>query len=458
MNKIIIFSITLICLMSCKKGSKDPLLYDEGEKYSGGTGTSFDTGEQAFGHAISGLRLEELERFKSGKSDFRMVWVSAGNSTTARDGLGPFFNASNCTSCHNNNGRGRPEVDGGLVFRLSITGTGVHGEPLPDPSYGDQYGNFAIFGKKAEGGASINYSEIAGMFADGTSYSIRKPEYKFTNLGYGEMSADIMVSPRVGRQVYGMGLLENILESEILKHVDESDQDNDGISGKANYVWDYEKKQTVLGRFGWKANQPTVKQQVAAAFNGDLSLTTSFFENENTTTNQNNILGPLSNGGNPEVSDSLLEELTFYQLLLAVPGRRNISNSDVINGRKIFDNTGCNKCHINNMTTGFNSFAALSNQTIYPYTDMLLHDMGEGLADNRPDYLATGKEWRTPPLWGIGLIKTVNKHTYLLHDGRARDATEAILWHGGEASIAKSKFVKLNKTERDQLLAFLESL
>ena len=461
-------------LWACtKEPSKEvPLPFDEAEKYSGGVATSFDFGEQAFNHAVSGLggirkvlkhgtlydTITDLEFFKLGNSDFRTVWVSAGNSTTARDGLGPFLNATNCSACHAGDGRGKPDLNNGLLFRLSIPGMGFHGEPMPEPHYGDQLSHHSVFGVQNEGKVEILYEEINGMFADGEAYTLRKPKYEFTQLAYGPMASDVMVSPRVGPQVYGLGLLESIPESEILQRVDENDADGDGISGKANAVWDCKEGRTTLGRFGWKANQPSLRQQLSSAFIGDMGLTTSLFPNENLTGAQKTLYGNLPNGGFPEVKDSIMEQLLFYQKCLAVPGRRDMGNPDVIIGKQLFDQLACGKCHVQKYRTGPSEVAALSLQTIYPFTDLLLHDMGEGLADHRPDFLATGTEWRTPPLWGIGLIKTVNKHTFLLHDGRARDFKEAILWHGGEAERSKEQFLKLNKKERSQLIHFLESL
>jgi CxxC motif-containing protein (DUF1111 family) len=466
--------LALHALVCCKHNSpKDiPLPYNEAEKYAGGTSTTFDIGEQAFNHAVGGLggiykiknygsvsdTVTFAEYFKLGNSDFRMPWVSAGNTTTARDGLGPFLNATNCSACHSDDGRGKPDLQNGLLFRLSIPGNDPHGGPKPEPNYGGQLSNFAVFGVPAEGDVSILYEEIKGMFADGEAYSLRKPKYEFIGLNYGALSSEVLFSPRVGPQVYGLGLLEAIPESEILKYTDEYDTDKDSISGKANYVWDQAKQANSLGRFGWKANQPNLKQQIAGAFLGDMGLTSTLNPDENLSGNQVSLYGNLPTGGKPEVSDSIIEELLFYQRCLAVPGRRNIDKTEVIKGKQLFISLNCNKCHVEKQLTGTSTISALANQTIYPYTDLLLHDMGNGLADQRSDFLATGNEWRTPPLWGIGLIKTVNKHTFLLHDGRARDFKEAILWHGGEAEPSKNKFLKLSKTERDQLIQFLESM
>lgn len=473
--KVLKVSILIsLVLVSCKRPTKEtnPSV-DPSEALSGGIGTSFDAGEQGFNHSIGNLdavykivdygkgvvdSVTLLERFKLGNSDFRTIWVAAGNTTTARDGLGPIMNATNCSACHVGDGRGLPDPDNGLVLRLSVEGTNAHGGPNPEPTYGEQLQHRAIFGTQPEGDIQITYEEIAGMFSDKSEYSLRKPTYTISNLAYGALAANTMVSPRVGRQVIGLGLLENIPEADILANADEFDADGDYISGKANYVWDISANKTTLGRFGWKANQPNIRQQNAGAFNGDIGLTSTLFPDMDAGGTALSTLEKLLNGGTPEVSDSIIDEIAFYQRCLAVPARRNINNPSVIAGKKLFTDIGCAKCHKETFITGNSDIPNLANQTIHPYSDMLLHDMGSGLADHRPDYLANGNEWRTPPLWGIGLIKVVNKHSYLLHDGRARSIQEAILWHGGEALSAKSRFVTLSKEQRQQLLDFLENL
>ncbi len=256
----------------------------------------------------------------------------------------------------------------------------------------------------------------------------------------------------------GLGLLESIPDETLLKWADENDRDSDGISGKVNKVWDIQKGDFSLGRFGWKAGQPTLMQQNAAAFNGDVGLTSHLFPNENCTAKQP-LCEELPNGGKPEVSQNILDFVEFYSQHLAVPIRRNVNDPVVQLGQKIFAASGCESCHKTSVkTTKRADRPALSEQLIHPYTDLLLHDMGEGLADHRPEYLANGREWRTPPLWGIGYTEEVNGHTYFLHDGRARNLMEAVLWHGGEAEQAKQNVLSLNQKERDALIAFLNSL
>ena len=295
-------------------------------------------------------------------------------------------------------------------------------------------------------------------FKDGESFSLQKPIIKIKDLNYGDLHKDTLFSVRTAQAMVGLGLLEAIKESDILALSDPEDKNADGISGKPNQVWDVKQKKTVLGRFGWKANQPNVEQQSAGAFLGDMGLTTSLFPNQNCTKVQEQCMKAPS-GGELEVPDDILEKVVFYASMLAVPARRNVEDKNVLRGEELFKDSGCQSCHVAEFTTG-NSvlYPELSQQTIRPYTDLLLHDMGEGLSDNRPDYEATGSEWRTPPLWGIGLVEKVNKHTRFLHDGRARNLSEAILWHGGEANESKTSFIEMPKDDRKALLAFLNSL
>lgn len=458
--KVFVF---IICfqLFSCANNDDEyiALTPEEGEQYSGGETTVFNTSEEAFGFFAPNLTFDEQSDFGIGNSFFRQSWVSAPSSTTARDGLGPFFNAIACASCHFKDGRGRaPLFDGelghGLLLRLSIPGTNSNGGSLPDPIYGGQLQDNAILGQTVEGKYVITYQFITEAFADGTTVILQKPIYQINTLGYGLLANTILVSPRIANQIIGLGLLEAIPESIILSF---ETNNNDGISGKANYVYDVASNSQKLGRFGWKANQPSVRQQVAGAFLGDMGITSSLFPNENVPTSVDATTIP--NGGIPEISDLNLNRVALYSSTLAVPARRNYSDQNVLKGKKTFETIGCTNCHIPKILTGnTHPITALRNQTIRPYTDLLLHDMGEELADNTPDFLATGNEWRTPPLWGIGLINRVNGHTNLLHDGRAKNVEEAILWHGGEAQNAKNKYKQLSAKDRNDLLSFINSL
>ena len=267
-----------------------------------------------------------------------------------------------------------------------------------------------------------------------------------------------MTSPRVAPQTIGMGFISALPDSEILKFADEFDEDGNGISGRPNYVWNYETNKKDLGKYGWKANAPTLNTQIASAFHGDMGLTNPIFPNEDCPDVQV-ACDQAPNGGNPEVTAKQLERVRFYQASLSVPNRRNVKNESVLKGKVLFSKLNCISCHqINQVTGNFTVNPLLENIKIKPYSDFLLHDMGEALADNRPDYEANGREWRTQPLWGIGLVSKVNNHTYFLHDGRARNIEEAILWHGGEAEPSRESFKRLPKNQRNQLLAFINSL
>ena len=458
---LLVLAFTFI---NCQKDADDeyiPLQAEEAEAFSGGETTLFDFSPNAFGFQAPNLDDDNGLLFFTGNSLFNQNWVTAPASTTARDGLGPLFNARSCSGCHFKDGRGRaPEFDGekssGLLLRLSIPGTDAYGANLPEPTYGGQFQDDVIQNIAVEGNIKITYEPIQVTYPDGKVVSLQKPDYQFTDLNYGAMASDVMVSPRVANQMIGLGLLDAVPLQTILSYVDESDSNSDGISGKANYVYNYETETIALGRFGWKSNQPTLKQQIAAAFGGDLGITTSLFPNENCPPGIN--CDTIANGGNPEISDENLDKVTLYSATLAVPGRRDYDEQNVLEGKQLFEQINCTACHIPLMQTGPYPIAALENQTIRPYTDLLLHDMGEGLADNAPDFDATGSEWRTPPLWGIGLIETVNGHTSLLHDGRARNIEEAILWHGGEATVSKEAFMQLTAVDRAKLIDFIESL
>lgn len=436
---------------------------EQREELSGGQTTIFNTTPNAFAQPAPGLeRMDELFFFV-GNSFFNQNWVTAPSSTTARDGLGPMFNARSCAGCHFKDGRGRPpEFEGesptGFLIRLSIPGQDLRHAPLPEPTYGGQFQDQAVMGVPAEGNIRIEYQEIEGTFADGTLYSLRQPTYTLANLAYGDMHPEVMMSPRVANQMIGLGLLEAVPEETLLALADPTDRDGDGISGRPNYVWDSYNNRMALGRFGWKANQPHLAQQVAGAFNGDMGISTGLFPAHNCTAAQPDC-EDTPHGGQPEIADDDFLKVVLYASSLAVPARRNWEDDTVRRGQAIFSQAGCDTCHTPKLETGVHpTIPALSHQTIYPYTDLLLHDMGEGLADGRPDFQATGSEWRTPPLWGIGLIETVNGHTYYLHDGRARNLMEAILWHGGEAEAAKNHVLQLSQQERNALIEFLKSL
>jgi CxxC motif-containing protein (DUF1111 family) len=287
---------------------------------------------------------------------------------------------------------------------------------------------------------------------------LRKPSISIVDLNYVPMHPETLFSARIAPAMIGLGLLETIDESTIMEFADPDDADGDGISGRANRVYNIEIEQYQLGRFGWKAGQPTLMQQNAAAFNSDIGLTSRLFPDENCSENQT-LCADMPNGGDHEVSDNILNFVEFYSQHLAVPARRNVNDPQVINGEALFHDIGCARCHRTNIITATNTdLPELSEQHIDPYTDLLLHDMGSELADNRPEATANGREWRTAPLWGIGYSKEVHAESNFLHDGRARTPFEAVLWHGGEAEASRQRVMQFSRLERDALIAFLNSL
>jgi CxxC motif-containing protein (DUF1111 family) len=425
------------------------------EWLAGGSQTVFEKGVSAFSSRFPDLLGNRGRVHEIGDAAFGATFVSA--PAPNNPGLGPIFNNVSCISCHVGDGRGKPpragEQNSSLLIRLSVPGNDPHGAPMPVPGFGGQLQQRSIFGTPAEGSFRIKYTTFTVTMGDGEAYSMQRPNY-IIEKSYIPLPADFMFSPRVAPPVFGLGLLEAVDDSDILSRADEHDMDGDGISGKPNHVWDEERQETVIGRFGWKANNPTLLQQSAAAYNEDMGITNFIFKNENAYGQSQGISSELY-----DVTDSLLHSVAFYIRTLAVPARRSADDEAVLQGKLLFHQAGCASCHTPKLRTKTDvAFPEISGQTIFPYTDMLLHDMGEDLADHRPDYEASGSEWRTPPLWGIGLTRVVNGHNNFLHDGRARSLMEAILWHGGEAQNSRDKVKEMTKSDRAALIRFLESL
>lgn len=431
------------------------------EALSAGSSTVFDQTREAYGLASPAMPAPLRDAFFLGRSLFRQVWVVAPAMDRDVSGLGPLFNRPSCAACHLKNGRGRAPEDPSekmttMLVRLSLPGAAAHGEPLPHPVYGDQLNDAAIPGIPAEGQARVRWEEHTEHFSDGTQIRLRKPRIEFSELAYGPMGTDVRISPRIAPPVFGLGLLENIPEEAILALA--ARQETEGVSGRPNRVWDPVAQREVLGRFGWKANIGTLLHQTASALLGDLGITSPILELENCTATQALCLAAPS-AGKPELESQRLAAMVLYQQSLGVPARREVDHPQVMRGARLFDSAGCGTCHVTALETGDHpSLPFLSRQTIHPYTDLLLHDMGEGLSDDRPDFLAGGREWRTPPLWGIGLTERINGHAAYLHDGRARTLFEAIFWHGGEAEPAREAARKMDKNQRAALLRFLQSL
>ncbi|MES1990317.1 MAG: di-heme oxidoredictase family protein [Pseudomonadota bacterium] len=429
----------------------------------GGTYTTELGNRNAFADPGAPLTPEERRAFSFGNRLFNTNWTTAPGSVKSFDGLGPVFNRVSCSGCHTRDGRGRPPLESetdfdSLLIRVSVPGKDVDGGPKPHPAYGDQINDRSILGVPAEAKVHVAWTSVDGTYADGTRYELTKPTFTLSDPAFGPFGSDLMMSPRVANQVFGLGLLEVVYAEDILKRADPDDADHDGISGRPNWVMDPVSGKKALGRFGWKANQPTLLAQDTGAARGDIGLSTSLRPDQNCPPAQTACAAAIT-GGEPELSDDFVDRLVTYSRTLAVPARRNPTDPAVLAGQKIFASIGCAACHTPTMVTGHAAAPiTLANQTIHPFTDLLLHDMGPDLADGRPDYEATGSEWRTPPLWGIGLIPQVNGHDRLLHDGRARGVAEAILWHGGEGEASRERFRALSAKERDSLVAYVSSL
>jgi CxxC motif-containing protein (DUF1111 family) len=432
---------------------------------SGGATTTFENGAEAFETAAPNLSAAHLQRHEEGDDAFGLAHVP-GAGVDGNGGLGPVFDNVSCEACHLGDGRGRPpENEGGeftsMLFRASVSGRDANGGPLGIPGgFGGQLQTHMNAGYTPDITAMIHYVETQGTFADGTPYQLHAPQYTI-NGAYPGLPATFLFSPRVAPVVFGLGLLEAVPELALIGRSDPRDLDRDGISGRVNLVYDAVRHQRAVGRFGWKANTPNLIQQTAGAYNGDMGVTSDLFPSEPCAGRNSD---PLTDAGcntthAPEVTAATVADVAFYTQTLAVPARRNLNDPTARRGETVFYAVGCDGCHTPTLRTGFlRGIPEVSNQVIHPYTDLLIHDMGPGLADGRPDFQASGSEWRTAPLWGIGLVFTVNGHTRFLHDGRAYSLQEAVLWHGGEATRARDRFTHLAKPDRDALLAFLQSL
>ena len=458
------FCLVLASAVLSACGGAEESTVEEGEQLPGGATTNtLLFGSNAFLPFADNISRDNRSLFATGNAFFNQAWTEAPSSTTARDGLGPLFNARSCSTCHFKDGRGRPpqgdETDlSSMLLRIGVPGAEPGAAPLPDPNYGDQLQPNGVDGVPGEAEPRVAYATVVGAYTDGAPYELLVPTYTIESPSHGAFAADLLISPRVAPAMIGMGLLEAIPDGRLGELSDPDDADGDGISGRMNRVWDASTASEAVGRFGWKAEQPSVRQQVAGAFVGDMGITSALFPAEDCTPPEVECQGA-ERGGSPEISDELFDRVVRYSELLAVPARLTYEQPEVLRGKARFRELGCQSCHTpSHQTRADAELAEVSDQLIWPYTDLLLHDMGEALSDGRASFGAEGQEWRTPPLWGIGHYEAVNGHERLLHDGRARGVAEAVLWHGGEASAAQRGFVALSAADRLDLIAFVESL
>jgi CxxC motif-containing protein (DUF1111 family) len=444
----------LLFIFSCEQ---DEFEIEVEQELAGGETTIFSSGPDAYTFPLANLDDNGIAQHFLADGVFGQQFVSAPANQFG--GIGPLFNQNSCEGCHIRNGRSTvPEFDGdsnsGLLLRISLSGTSANGAIIPVPGFGGQLQTKGVFGVQAEGKISkIEVSEIV-EYIDGQSVVLTKPIYNITN-PYISIPQNVLISPRMAPPVHGLGLLEAIREIDILQLEDEADANGDGISGRVNKVWDILEEKIAIGRFGWKAEQPTAGQQAADAAHNDIGLTNFYFEEEHCE-EQDNCSEGLQESF--DIDRETTDLFAFYFQTLAVPARRNQTDPIIQKGKELFSKAKCNSCHKERFITGDHNIVALSNQVIFPYTDILLHDMGNGLGDNRPTFLANGQEWRTAPLWGIGLTQIVNERATFLHDGRAKTLEEAILWHGGEGEESRDLFMKFNSIERSELIAFVNSL
>lgn len=430
----------------------------------------FDTA--AFSEPAPVLNNKQRQLFMAGRNVFHRQWASV-NSLNGDWGLGPTFIADRCSVCHVNVGRGSPPASRdeqllSMLVRLSIPGEDEHGGPKPHPHYGDQLQNRSLDGRNvdlayagaavpAEAELYLDWEELTVSFADGEAAVLRKPRLRIERLNFGPLGAEVMTSVRIAQPMVGMGFLEAVPEETLLALARR--QKAQGFDGRPNYVWDAVNHRMAFGRFGWKANQPSLKQQTASAALGDMGVASPLFPEQNCPPVQEICARHLP-GNVPEIIGHEIETVEIWLRGLAVPARRNMADPEVRRGEKLFTEAKCAVCHVPEIKTAdkFPPMPQLANQTFRAYTDLLLHDMGEELADGRPDFKAGPRDWRTPALWGLGLSQTVNGSTAMLHDGRARNVTEAVLWHGGEAEVSRHAFRNMSKAEREALVRFVEAI
>ncbi len=413
---------------------------------AGGATTLYNRSSHAFGQPAPGLNETEEAKHAAGDAAFDAVFVTA--PAAVNPGLGPVFNNASCGACHIKNGRGMPQLGQALV-RVSLPETATSAVSptdgvVPVPHIGTQIRDHAIYGVASDADVALTWQMQSGQYPDGAVYELRSPHIELIQSDPNKPIPDgVLTSLRIPPPVFGVGLLESIPAATLAELADPNDSDRDGISGRINQVWDPDTQAFAVGRFGLKASSPTLRHQTASAYVNDMGITNPMFPEAD---------------GSADISEQTLDENTFYVQSLGVPARTLVNDPVVQRGEILFANANCMVCHVSTLKTGPADVAALAHQTFHPYTDLLLHHMGEGLADGRPDFEADGQEWRTTPLWGLGLTQAVLPYAGYLHDGRARTIEEAILWHGGEANASKVQFMAMDRRDRAALLTFLNAL
>jgi CxxC motif-containing protein (DUF1111 family) len=434
------FAIAVAVLVGC--GDNTEATGDETRQ--GGDTTVDDRAATAFSHAAANLTADQQDEFQAGRSPFNFHWPIPV--------LGPLFNSDACVDCHGGNGRGVSQIGNGALqsqalVRVSLAdGTpgataDVPGGDPPVPGLGLQLQDHATAGLP-EVVVTQTWIEHTESYGDGEIATLREPRLDIRRPDGSSLGPDVRTSYRQALGVVGLGLLEAVPDATLLALADPDDADHDGISGRVNLVWDSVHQATSIGRFGHKAAVATLREQTAAAFANDIGLSNSLLPEPD---------------GRHDLADEQFEQTVFFVSTIAVPAAAP-RDAAARTGRMLFADLGCAGCHVPTLVTGDAAIPQLAHQMIHPYTDLLLHDVGDALTDARRDFTAAGVEWRTPPLWGLGLVQRVQPGTTFLHDGRARSLAEAILWHGGEAEPAREAFRLASKQARDALIAFLETL
>lgn len=416
---------------------------------------TLDTSKKFLSKPTDNLSNEELETFILGKSFFRIPWVEAPSATTARDGLGPLFSANACISCHPNNGSGSVYTKDGNISRSLVTRFSLKDKLdnkngfVPDSTYGNQLSINGVKDVPYEGKPTLKYEIVPFTYPDGKRVELKKPIIGVSDLQYGLLDQNTVIAHRLAQPLIGLGMINKIKDEDILKYQDVDDKDGDGISGRPNWAVDPQTGEKKLGRFTWKASAVSLKHQVAAAFINDMGITSPLYPDENCTQNQKECVDAPKGRDEFDLPMQRLDAVTFYVGHLQIPKPKE--TKEFLEGQRLFESVGCTKCHVPSYE--------VNGQEIYPYSDFLLHDMGEGLSDDgRVEFDAKPNEWRTQPLWGVGKRATILGQGDYLHDGRAKSIEEAILWHGGEAENIKQRFVGLTQEEREKILEFLKGL
>src|SRR5271165_1081461 len=405
------------------------------------------------------LRSLDQTQFDLGHAVFNTQWVPAGTVGAARrDGLGPLYNAAACDACHNEGARGRgPAGNGpapaGLVIQVDRLEGGIR---VPDPIYGSVLNTSALDGLRPEALVFIRYQEQHGRYPDGEPWSMRVPRYEISELAYGPLSPSTIIRPRLAPPLFGVGLLEAVSESAVLEQTHSSSMK----SAHGRPAWQRVQGKQLLGRFGWQATSVSVRDQTTKAFSREMGLTTSDRVADDCTVHEYDCLAQ-PNGGHPEVSDEFLDAVVAFQQRLAVPAS-DLGGADSaapLRMQQVFGRLGCTDCHRPTFPVVIEEGQGHRRSgVIAPYTDLLLHDLGSGLADAQVSGRAVFSQWRTAPLWGIGYRPRAGASLTLLHDGRARSIEEAILWHHGEAERSRQKFERLGASLRRTLVDWIATL